>query len=132
MRTTHPWVPWLSIACMGTAAAAVPPIEPVPGLVLTTNVHSVVVANLRSFGYVDQEDRVSLVAHAVAASPFALTALVTEQQLASARVEIEASADRLDQARAQAQVTEALLDDARAREAKLLDALRALGAASRG
>ena len=69
MRTTHPWVPWLSIACMGTAAAAVPPIAPVPGLVLTTNVHSVVVANLRSFGYVDQENLVSL----VAVDPEALT-----------------------------------------------------------
>ena len=80
----------------------------------------------------EERELIALVAHAVAASLFALKALVTEQQLASARVEIEASADRLDQARAQAQVTEALLDDARAREAKLLDALRALGAASRG
>ena len=72
------------------------------------------------------------VARSVGASLFALTAQVTEQRLASARLEIEANALQLDQARAQAQVTEALLDDARARESKLLDALRALGPAPRG
>ena len=80
----------------------------------------------------------SHVAHAVGASLFALRARVTEEQLSTARAEIEASSARLDAVRAEAVSSAAQLDQARAqrrtsedRESKLLDALRALGAEPR-
>lgn len=79
----------------------------------------------------EERELMAHVAHAVGASLFALRAQATEEQLSVARTEIEASAARLDQARLQAQASEALLNDARMRESTLLDALRAVGAASR-
>ena len=65
----------------------------------------------------EERELIAHVAHAVGASLFALRARATEEQLSTAR--------------AQAQVSEALLNDARLRESTLLDALRALGAAPR-
>ena len=65
----------------------------------------------------EERELIAHVAHAVGASLFALRARVTEEQLSTAR--------------AQAQISEALLNDARLRESTLLDALRALGAAPR-
>ena len=79
----------------------------------------------------EERELIAHVAHAVGASLFALRAQDTEQQLISARAEIEASGARLSQAHAQVQASKALLDEARVRESTLLDALRALGTASR-
>ncbi len=71
------------------------------------------------------------VAHAVGASLFALQAQLMDEQLISARAEIETSRARLSEACAQLQASKTALDEARRRESTLLDALRALGAASR-
>jgi hypothetical protein len=79
----------------------------------------------------EERELMAQVAHAVGASLFALRAQVTEQQLISARAEIEAGRARLAQACAQVEASTAVLDEARRRESALLDALRALGAASR-
>lgn len=86
----------------------------------------------------EERELMTHVAHAVGASLFALRARVTEEQLSTARAEIEASAARLDAVRAEAASSAAQLDQARAqrraseaRESKLLDALRALGAEPR-
>ncbi|MDE2347523.1 MAG: hypothetical protein KGL92_03375 [Gammaproteobacteria bacterium] len=79
----------------------------------------------------EERELMAQVAHAVGASLFALRAQHTEALLASARAEVEASAARLDQLLARTQAAEVLVNDARAREAALLDALRALGAAPR-
>ncbi|HET9107018.1 MAG TPA: GAF domain-containing protein [Steroidobacteraceae bacterium] len=80
---------------------------------------------------IEERELIAHVAHAVGASLFALRAQVTEEQLISARAQIDASTVRLDQARAQVRASEALLNDARMRESTLLDALRTLGATPR-
>ena len=72
----------------------------------------------------EEREMMAHVAHAVGASLFALRAQVTEDQLGVARAQILASEER-------AQASKALLDEARMRESTLLDALRALSAASR-
>jgi hypothetical protein len=79
----------------------------------------------------EERELMAHVAHAVGASLFALRAQVTEEQLISARAEIEAGRARLSQACAQVEAGKAVLDEARRRESTLLEALRALGAASR-
>ena len=72
----------------------------------------------------EERDLMAHVAHAVGASLFALQAQNTEQRLHVAE-------EQLSVARAQAQASEGVLNDARMRESRLLDALRALGAESR-
>ena len=86
----------------------------------------------------EERDLIAHVAHAVGASLFGLRAQATEERLqvvqehlARTLTELESRAAALDQARAQTRAAEALLNDARARESTLLDALHTLGDAPR-
>ncbi len=69
----------------------------------------------------EERELIAHVAHAAGASLFALRARVTEEQLSSARAQALASDER-------AQASKALLDEARAHNATLLELLRARGA----
>ena len=66
----------------------------------------------------EERELMAHVAHAVGASLFALRARVTEEQLSTARTQALASEER-------AQASNALLDEARAHNATLLELLRA-------
>ena len=86
----------------------------------------------------EERDLIAQVAHAVGASLFGLRAQATEERLqvvqehlARTLAELESRAAALDQAHAQTTAAEALLNDARARESTLLDALHTLGDAPR-
>ena len=74
MRIRRSWASVVLFACAAPASADAPAIQPKPGLVLTTTVHSAVVSGSRgNFGVVDQENLISL----VAAGPEGLTYRIT-------------------------------------------------------
>ena len=61
MNRARPWISAALLAGALPALADAPAIKPVPGLILTTTVHSTIVASGHgSFGYLDAEDLISL------------------------------------------------------------------------